>query len=186
MASCPFCGSAYYNSMTLQCSGCSRKIVERRHCPNCGNIHTFTVNLGSFGCWGCQQVFDPLLEYDGYRNRPIYYNEPNRPTYYDEPHRPTYYDEPYRRRYDKKESKTQKSGCFIATAAFGTPMAKEIDVLRKWRDKVLLNIPFGKGIVNFYYEVSPGIASHISGSSPRRYMVRCILQPIIALIVKLS
>ena len=30
--------------------------------------------------------------------------------------------------------KQVSSGCFIATAAYGTPFATEIDIFRKWRD----------------------------------------------------
>jgi tetratricopeptide (TPR) repeat protein len=38
-------------------------------------------------------------------------------------------------------------GCFIATAAFGTPFAVEVDVLRIWRDESLLRSSWGKVFV---------------------------------------
>jgi len=87
-------------------------------------------------------------------------------------------------REEEEEERTKKSRCFIATAAFGTPMANEIDVLRRWRDNVLMKNKVGKVLVNIYYVVSPAIASYISKSSLRRYLVRQMLQPIISSIEK--
>ena len=47
------------------------------------------------------------------------------------------------------------SGCFIATAAFGSPMAKEVDLLRGFRDKHLMTNSVGRWIVAVYDELNP-------------------------------
>jgi hypothetical protein len=52
--------------------------------------------------------------------------------------------------------------CFIATAAYGTDTAKEIDILREFRDAVLLPNSLGSQFVCVYYEISPPIAGFIS------------------------
>jgi hypothetical protein len=62
--------------------------------------------------------------------------------------------------------------CFIATAAYGTPEAAEIDVLRQFRDEFLLQYPPGRAFVNFYYDVSPPVADFISGHEVLRTVVR--------------
>ena len=51
--------------------------------------------------------------------------------------------------------------CFIATAAYGTPLAEEIDALRTIRDEHLLNGAAGAAFVDFYYRVSPDLADHV-------------------------
>ncbi len=50
-----------------------------------------------------------------------------------------------------KGLKASTSGCFIATAIYGTPVAKEIKDLCKFRDRILLKDPLGRGFVKFYY-----------------------------------
>jgi hypothetical protein len=66
-------------------------------------------------------------------------------------------------------------GCFIATAAYGTSTAKQIDVLREFRDMVLLKNTIGSQFVALYYRFSPPIAAFISDSSFLRTLVRELL-----------
>jgi len=70
---------------------------------------------------------------------------------------------------------TATSTCFIATAAYGTPTAEQIDVLREFRDVVLLESTTGSQFVALYYQLSPPIADFISGSSFLRTLVRELL-----------
>jgi uncharacterized repeat protein (TIGR02543 family) len=66
-------------------------------------------------------------------------------------------------------------GCFIATAAYGSPTAEQIDVLREFRDVVLLKSTVGSQFVALYYKLSPPVADFISGSSFLRTLVRELL-----------
>jgi len=71
--------------------------------------------------------------------------------------------------------------CFIATAAYGTPMAEEIGILRKFRDEYLLTNPVGTALVEFYYSVSPPIAEFITEHPSLKPIVRAGLMPIVAM-----
>src|SRR3989338_4955777 len=90
-------------------------------------------------------------------------------------------DEDFRRDMDKVKEKyaPSKSGCFIATAAYGTSLATEIDILRKWRDNTLMKNYFGIYFVRFYYFVSPPIAAIVCKSEILKKFVRFSLNPII-------
>jgi hypothetical protein len=71
-------------------------------------------------------------------------------------------------------------GCFIATAAYGTPTAEQIDVLREFRDVVLLESIAGSQFVALYYRLSPPIADFISESKLLRTVVReFLVDPIV-------
>jgi hypothetical protein len=73
------------------------------------------------------------------------------------------------------------SRCFIATAAYGTPMADEIQILRQFRDRYLLTNPVGKAFVDLYYRTSPPIARFITEYPNLKPMVRTILVPAVAM-----
>jgi hypothetical protein len=74
-------------------------------------------------------------------------------------------------------------GCFIATAAYGTPAAEQIDVLREFRDAVLLKNTSGTLFVALYYRLSPPVADFIAGNEVVGTMVRDLLiDPIVWLV----
>jgi len=73
--------------------------------------------------------------------------------------------------------------CFIASAAYGTETAEELDILREFRDEILLPDCLGAGLVSLYYEVSPPIAKFISEHGVLRTVVRVAF---VDLIVRIS
>jgi hypothetical protein len=82
-----------------------------------------------------------------------------------------------------KEGAGSDLGCFIATAAYGTSTAGEIDTLRAFRDEVLLQNSLGSQSVAFYYEVSPPVADFISQHEPLRTLVRELLvEPVVRVV----
>ena len=73
--------------------------------------------------------------------------------------------------------------CFIATAAYGTPMAEEIQILRGFRDEYLLTNLVGQALVNLYYRVSPPMAEFINEHPSLKPIVRAGLVPAVAMSV---
>ena len=73
-------------------------------------------------------------------------------------------------------------GCFIATAAYGSPLAEEIDVLRNWRDDYLLQSELGRIFVAIYYNLSPPIANHVRVSKVKSQITRKIIEPFVKIL----
>ena len=71
--------------------------------------------------------------------------------------------------------------CFIATAAYGTPMANEIWALRRFRDRYLMTNPAGRAFVDAYYAVGPYPAKIIAEHPWLRTTTRIFLTPLVAL-----
>ena len=86
-------------------------------------------------------------------------------------------DSPYSIRADFSGA----GGCFIATAAYGTPMAEEIQILREFRDEYLLINVVGQAMVDVYYRVSPPIAEFITEHPSLKPIVRAALLPAVAM-----
>jgi len=73
------------------------------------------------------------------------------------------------------------SGCFIATAAYGTPMAEEVQILRELRDRYLMTSLPGRASVDLYYSISPAIARLIVDHPGLKPIVRAGLAPTVAM-----
>ena len=71
------------------------------------------------------------------------------------------------------------SGCFIATAAYGSPLGPHLDSLRNFRDQFMITNRPGRALVRFYYRHSPPLADFISDRDWLRAVVRGLLTPIV-------
>ncbi len=72
-------------------------------------------------------------------------------------------------------------GCFIATAAYGTALAVDINFLRYFRDHYLLTNGPGRRFVELYYEYSPPAAVWLRSQDGLRAAVRVSLAPLVGL-----
>ena len=68
--------------------------------------------------------------------------------------------------------------CFVATAAYGAPWADRVKMLRIFRDDVLRTAAFGALLVEYYYYVSPPLASFIGKFDLARGMAQVTLGPL--------
>jgi len=73
------------------------------------------------------------------------------------------------------------SGCFIATAAYGSVLEPHVKILRDFRDRFLATNTPGKTLLNIYYKYSPPLAHHIQSHDMLRIAVRCGLLPVVGI-----
>jgi len=72
-------------------------------------------------------------------------------------------------------------GCFIATAAYGSPLQTNVKILHEFRDRFLLVSKAGKYFVRAYYTYSPPIANFIAKHDNLRMFVRLSLLPVVGI-----
>jgi hypothetical protein len=73
------------------------------------------------------------------------------------------------------------SPCFIATAAYGSPLAGEVGVLRRWRDRYLATNAPGRLLIAGYYRVGPVLADVVRPRRWLRSLARGLITPVVAL-----
>jgi hypothetical protein len=77
---------------------------------------------------------------------------------------------------------TQLSGCFVATAAYGSPMAPEVAALRRMRDRLRARSPLASAAVSVYERASPPMASVLRESASSRALIRQALSPLLTVL----
>lgn len=74
------------------------------------------------------------------------------------------------------------SGCFIATAAYGSPLEPHVVALRHFRDRYLASTALGRSFIRFYYRHSPPLAAVVARHESLRFMARMLLTPLVLII----
>lgn len=81
-------------------------------------------------------------------------------------------------------------GCLIATAAFGSEMAPQVQQLRELRDSSLAHTEAGRGFMEWfntiYYSFSPAVADYERENPIFREMVRLAITPMISILSVLN
>jgi len=69
--------------------------------------------------------------------------------------------------------------CFIATAAYGSVMANDVELLRGFRDTLLAKTVLGELAIETYYTFGPAIAGVVGESDVLRASARGVLDPFV-------
>ena len=155
--------------MLANCYECGEKIsTDARRCPRCGYDYTYDSYDGQANYAG-KEVCEATMETD---------SGPRRMSVSE------FLDARVKMFQEMAQEKKESSGCFIATAAYETPLAEEIGLLRRFRDEHLDQYRLGRAFITTYYRLSPPIAKIIKQSRVLRTMTRAALYPIIWLLRK--
>ncbi len=84
---------------------------------------------------------------------------------------------------EEEEPEASGGGCLIATAAFGSEMAPQVQILREIRDNTILQTESGSafmtGFNQFYYSFSPAIADYERENPVFKETVKLALTPLL-------
>ncbi len=78
-----------------------------------------------------------------------------------------------------KDSGSGGGGCFIATAAYGSPLHPYLKYLRDFRDTYLMTNNPGRAFVHQYYRYSPPVAQYIAERPLLRMFISITLLPLV-------
>jgi hypothetical protein len=72
------------------------------------------------------------------------------------------------------------TGCFIATAAYGSPLAPTVQILREFRDRFLVTNAPGRVFVQWYYTNAPAAARYLEEHPTLKPLAQAALAPAVA------
>lgn len=75
-------------------------------------------------------------------------------------------------------------GCWIATATYGSPLAKELTTFRHFRDISLKTNMVGRKLIEAYYRTSPPIANFIRRHETLKQTCRSVLDIIYNILIR--
>ena len=79
-----------------------------------------------------------------------------------------------------------KNGCFIATAAFGSELAPQVQFLREYRDNIIMRTSVGSSFINafntVYYTFSPTVADVERNNPILQELVRAGVTPLLGIL----
>jgi len=81
-----------------------------------------------------------------------------------------------------KEGGGGGGSCFIATAAFGSPLDPHVGILKTFGNKYLTQHSMGRKLIKYYYRYSPEIAEYIKEHESIKLIIRYSLIPVVFLI----
>lgn len=91
---------------------------------------------------------------------------------------------------EQKTKSSKGGGCLIATAAFGSEMAPQVQFLRELRDNTVLQTTSGTSFMNgfnqFYYSFSPAVADYERENPVFKEMVKVSLTPLLTSLTLLN
>jgi hypothetical protein len=73
----------------------------------------------------------------------------------------------------------QVDACFVATAAYGSKLANDVEMLRSFRDRLLRRTVLGELAVETYYTFGPTVAGVVGESDLLRATARELLAPVV-------
>jgi hypothetical protein len=73
----------------------------------------------------------------------------------------------------------KKGRCFIATAAYGSPLHPYVEILRDFRDAYLMPNEIGRTLIGLYYKYSPFLSNFIVRHKVLKIAVRINLLPFV-------
>jgi hypothetical protein len=91
-----------------------------------------------------------------------------------------------RRIVDEHGAVLGETRCFVATAVVDSPNVPELQILRRFRDQVLLRSVCGRAFVAWYWRVGPRLAVWVQCRPRVRWIIRCyLLDPLCHLLMAL-
>lgn len=76
-------------------------------------------------------------------------------------------------------SVSSASSCFIATQVYGDSQAPEVEILRSLRSDLLMKSAFGRKLVDYYYQYSPGLVEWMDDKPWAQGLARKLLNIVV-------